>query len=359
MGRNVEEQIVLHPGSKVQVEVEIEESLFASIPRSPIQNGRPNSMVVKKAHEVIPAHLVAEAISQLHGVDLIRWSGPITPTEMQYVKQYVFTKYPQYYNGLVEDGENNTDLNSNSSNEDSSSDDKRKSPRGLRESSSPSFGTNLPDLDKIQLAPSRLLEMLETKSSFPGKFISIPEIQARNKVLKHCGLTEDEYLVLFTSNYKEAMMLVGESYPFFRGNFYMTIIREEVDYIREFAGYKESKVISAPETWMDLRIKGSQLSQYFRRKCKYTPKGLFSYPVDVNGTRYSLHWVSEAHRNSWHVLLDATGLVVGEDRLNLALHRPDFVLCTLDNTHAHPSKITCLLVRRKSFDATTSTQISE
>ncbi|KAF6148487.1 hypothetical protein GIB67_038842 [Kingdonia uniflora] len=347
MGRNVEEQMILRPGTKGLVEADYEESFFAYVPGSPLQNGRPTSMVVKKPHKVIPAHLVAEAISQLHGRDLIRWSGPITPTEMQYVEQYVFTKYPQYYNGLVEE----SDLDS--PNEESTPDDRRKSPRGgIREASSPSFGSNLPDLDKTQLEVSRLLDILTTKSSFPGTFISIPEIQARNKVLKHCGLTEDEYLVLFTPSYKDVMMLVGESYPFFRGNFYMTCIREEADCIREFAGYKESKVIVAPETWMDLRIKGSQLSQYFRKKCKHTPKGLFSYPVDVNGTRYSMHWVSEAHRNSWHVLLDATGLTVGEERLNLALHRPDFVLCTLENTHAHPSKITCLLVRRKSFDAT-------
>ncbi len=157
-------------------------------------------------------------------------------------------------------------------------------------------------------------------------------------------------MVLFMPNYKDAMMMIGESYPFFRGNFYLTIINEEFDHIREFASLNESKVVSAPETWLDLRIKGSQLSQHFRRKCKHSPKGLFSYPLYLNGTRYSLHWISEAHRNSWHVLLDATGLIFGEDRLALALHRPDFVLCLLDNTHCQPSKITCLLVRRKSFD---------
>ncbi|KAL6011559.1 hypothetical protein ACLOJK_002007 [Asimina triloba] len=314
-------------------------------------------MVVKKPNAVIPPHIVAEAISTLHGLDL-RWSGPITPSEMQYVEQYVMAKYPQYCNGLIEDGDK-TDLYSlcflnDSSDSATPPDDKRKSPRGIRESPTPSFGSNHPDLDKTQLEPSRLLDILNKKTSFSGNFISIPEIQARNRVLRHCGLSEDEYLVLFLPSYKDAMMLVGESYPFFRYNCYLTIIDEEVDYIREFATFKDSKVIAAPESWLDLRIKGSQLSQYFRRKCKHSPKGLFSYPADVRGTRYSMHWVSEAHRNSWHVLLDATGLVVGEDRLSLALHRPDFVLCTLDNTHAHPSKIACLLVRRKSFDTSTA-----
>ncbi|XP_065873021.1 uncharacterized protein [Euphorbia lathyris] len=322
-------------------------SLFAAIVKPETENGRPSSMVVKKANTLIPAHIIAEAISTIRGLDL-RWSGPITPSERQYVEQYVLAKYPQYAGHVV--GEK-IDLSTLCINEEASEtmlEDRRKSPR--TSASSPSIGSNLPDLDRTQLEPSRLLDILTKKSSFPGSFISIPEIQAQNRVLKHCGLPNEEYLVLFTPNHKDAMMLVGESYPFFRGNFYMTVLPEETDYIREFASYKESKVILAPETWLDLRIKGSQLSQYFRRKCKHSPKGLFSYPVDVNGTRYSMHWVSEAHRNSWHVLLDATTLVVGKDSMNLALHKPDFVLCSPDSAEPNPSSITCLLVRKKSFD---------
>lgn len=281
---------------------------------------------------------------------------------MEYVEQYVLAKYPQYA-GLVE-GEK-FDLSSiciNDGSTDPVLDDKKKSPKGSsREPTTPSFGSNLPELDRTQLEPSRLLDILTTKSSFPGSFISIPEIQARNKVLKHCGLPDNEYLVLFTPNYIDSLKLVGESYPFFKGNTYMAIIGEEgEDCIKEYATFKESRVISAPESWLDLRIKGSQLSQYFRKKSKYKQKGLFSYPAVVKGTHYSLHWVSEAHRNSWHVLLDATELVIGKDHLNLVLHRPDFVLCSLDNKPANPSKITCLLVRKKSFDTTTaSSQVNE
>ncbi|XAR67889.1 Molybdenum cofactor sulfurtransferase [Bertholletia excelsa] len=347
------ETIISQAKSTAAFDGDMRNSQFASVPKSP---NRSSSMVLKKAHMVIPAHIVAEAIASLRGLDL-RWSGPITLTEMQYVEQYVLAKYPEYSNALVEGGEK-TDLYNLCIKEEpigSPPDDKRKSPRASpRESLIVSFGSNAHDLDRIQLEPSRLLDILTKKSSFPGSFISIPEIQARNKVLKHCGLPDDDYLVLFTPNYKDAMMLVGESYPFFRGNFYMTILGEEADYIKEFAIYKESKVISAPETWLDLRIKGSQLSQYFRRKNNHRPKGLFSYPANVNGIHYSMHWISEAHRNSWHVLLDATAVVVGEDQLNLTLHRPDFVLCSLLNTHyAHPSKITCLLVKRNSFDTMT------
>ncbi|XP_015572176.1 uncharacterized protein LOC8286792 isoform X1 [Ricinus communis] len=348
------EQLILNGKAKDTAEAGKQEKPQAS----PLLNGRPSSMIIKKAHTVIPAHLIAEAISTIRGLDL-RWSGPITPTEMEYVRQYVFAKYPQYSHGIVEEGDTTdliANLNGNEESSEVTQDEKRNiSPKNLGSKDySPSFTRSLSDLDKTQLEASRLLDILSKKTSFQGNFISIPEIQAQNRALKQCGLSEHDYLVIFMPNYKDAMVMIGESYPFFKGNYYMTILGEEVDTIREFATHKESKVIPMPESWLDLRIKGSQLSQYFRRKCKYIPKGLFSYPVTVNETRYSLHWISEAHRNSWHVLLDATGLVFGEDRLALALHRPDFVLCTLENTHPQPSKITCLLVRKRSFDNTSA-----
>lgn len=347
MGKDVEEQVSLNEDSK---DGEVMESLLSPIPRSPI-NSRPSSMVVKKANTVIPAHLVAEAISTLDGLDL-RWSGPITPSEMQYVQQYVLAKYPEYCNGLVEEGDK-IDLYTLCLTDEASASEKGKSPR--RESSSLSFGSSNSELGKILLEPSRLLDILTKKTSYQGNFISIPEIQVRNRALQQCGLSDEEYLVVFTVTLKEAMMMIGECYPFFRGNYYMTILGEDYDCIREFVSFKDSKVIAAPETWLDLRIKGSQLSQYFRRKCKHSPKGLFAYPAYVEETRYSMHWISEAHRNSWHVLLDASGLDAGKERrLALALHRPDFVLCTVDNTHAQPSRITCLLVRKQSFETAAS-----
>ncbi|KAL1550457.1 hypothetical protein AAHA92_18416 [Salvia divinorum] len=295
-----------------------EESLQSSSP------SRPTSMVFKKANRVIPAHLVAEAISTLKGLD-VRWSGPITPAEMQYVEQYVLAKYPEYCNGLCLPG------------------------RSDHESSTSDMIT------RIQLAPSRLVDTLTKKSSFQGNFMSIPEIQARNRALERCGLTSEDYLIVFTTTVREALTMVGDSYPFFKGNYYMTVLPEDEDAIREVATSKDSKVVGAPAAWLDLRIKGSQLSQYFRRKCKCSPKGLFAYPASCsNGEggllRSSMHWISEAHRNSWHVLLDAAGLEAGKECLSLALHRPDFVTCTVELAHAHPSKVTCLLVRRKSFE---------
>uniref|UniRef100_A0A7N0TN87 Molybdenum cofactor sulfurase n=1 Tax=Kalanchoe fedtschenkoi TaxID=63787 RepID=A0A7N0TN87_KALFE len=319
--------------------------LLASSPKVSPLNSRPTSMVMKRAKSLIPAHLVAEAMSSLNGVDL-RWSGPITPTEMHYVEQYVLTKYPQYCNGLlIQDETFNLSVDPPSPENTTTTTTESGSP-----SPPSSISHLLADIDKAQLLPSRLLETLTRKSTFSGNFVSIPEIQAQNRALRNCGLTGDHYAVLFVPNLLSAMTMIGESYPFYKGNCYLTILREEVDCIRDLALAKESKVIVAPESWMDLRIRGSQLSQYFRKKCKYSPKGLFCYPVEVGGVRYSMHWVSEARRNAWHVLLDATAVDFAAERMNLALHRPDFVVCAVEDFGAERAKkITCLLVRRKLF----------
>ncbi|KAJ7549462.1 hypothetical protein O6H91_07G054000 [Diphasiastrum complanatum] len=282
---------------------------------------------------------------------------------MRYVEQYVKARYPEYFEGhaglkdnalssnlpsLKEDQEFMDDGGSSKS---SQAEDakKRVLNGGSNKDLSVCFGNSQCGLKVIQLEPSRLSDILTRKSTFSDSLISIPEIHSRNRVLKHCRVTEEDYVVLFTTGTRQAMMLVGESYPFFKYNFYMTVLTEETDPIREFASFKEAKVVSAPGSWLDLRIAGSQLSQHFRKKGKHSPKGLFAYPANIGHTRNSLHWVSEGQRNCWHVLLDASSLLLCEDELNLHLHKPDYVICTLAKVMGHPNSITCLLVRRSSF----------
>lgn len=310
---------------------------------------------------MIPAHLIAEAMTSLHGNLDLRWSGPITPSEMRFVEQYVQARYPEYYAGLGgaigkknlpreyvvcnEDGEISEDGSGSGSQE-------RRSP-GLpanREFSA-SFGNVPSGIQKTQLEEnSYLQEILIKRACMSDTSISVPEMHARNRVFKHCGVTDDDYIAVFMTGVKEAMLLVGESYPFQKYTYYMSAFEEEMDAIKQFAASKEARFIQAPASWLDLRIAGSHLSQNFRRKCKHSPKGLFAYPADLRGTRNSLHWVSEAQRNHWHVLLDCTELMVGEDNRNLTMHKPDFVLCTLFKVPGQSTtKATCLLVRRNSF----------
>ncbi|KAI6691636.1 hypothetical protein NL676_028464 [Syzygium grande] len=77
------------------------------------------------------------------------------------------------------------------------SDDKLKSPSRDSSFALLSFNRNLFDLDLTQLEPSKLLNILTKKASPLANFISIPEIQVRDKALMHCGLTEGAYLVIF------------------------------------------------------------------------------------------------------------------------------------------------------------------
>ncbi|EFJ05891.1 hypothetical protein SELMODRAFT_136412, partial [Selaginella moellendorffii] len=305
----------------------------------------------------IPPYMVAEAMSSLHGLDL-RWSSPITPTEMQYVEQYVKARYPEFFAKagdarnlpvLTEDQEYIDENGRNTPGAAGPDEFKRKSPSAGQ---AKEWGVK-----KMPLEQSRLLDILTQKATsiatYTDSLSSIPEIHARNTLLRHLGVTDEDYLVVFTSSLKESMMMVGESYPFCRYMNFMTVLSEEVDWIREFASYKEAKVIVAPSNWLNLRIAGSQLSQNFRRKSKQQSpnlKGLFAFPAAENGgTRNSLHWVSEAQRNSWHVLLDASNLRLCDDQLNLTFHKPDYVLCTLSGVVGHSTTMTCLLVRRSSF----------
>ena len=85
---------------------------------------------------------------------------------MEYVEQYVLAKYPEYA-GLIEGEGTGIDMSSFIINEEPSeplSDDRKKSPRGTFRV--PLFGSNLPEMDKTQLEPSRKLEILNKKSSF-------------------------------------------------------------------------------------------------------------------------------------------------------------------------------------------------
>ncbi|KAB5573206.1 hypothetical protein DKX38_000400 [Salix brachista] len=88
---NNAEQLMLNVDSKDLLDRKLEDSPSVSVSISPTQNTRPSSMVVKASpSDLLYGFLsyinsvIAEAIPTIHGLDL-RWSGPITQSEMQYV----------------------------------------------------------------------------------------------------------------------------------------------------------------------------------------------------------------------------------------------------------------------------------
>ncbi|CAI7791669.1 unnamed protein product [Closterium sp. NIES-54] len=195
------------------------------------------------------------------------------------------------------------------------------------------------------LNPSRLRDILvESRDVLDlSMSVSVTELHARRRILQQCGVESEEYHIVFTPSVQEAMVLVAEAYPFHRHNVFLTALDQTDDSISMFATHKDSKVIQAPLSWLDLQKPGSQLSTNFRRKSKANPKGLFAYPMCANGQTFSLHWVSEAQRTCWHVLLDVTAIELDSGVFNLTSHKPDYVLCCSPHIVGYPYRLACLL----------------
>eukprot|EP00897_Mesotaenium_endlicherianum_P009385 jgi/Mesen1/8475/ME000478S07960 len=349
----------------------------------------------------LPSHLVAEALAAKNGAGAgMRWSGPITPDEVNYVEDYVQTRYPQIHTerlvGLAEDlaegdeedeeGEDHRrgGAGVGGGGEDFSLSLKRKMEAEARQkeaarlqaaqdSSKPktgggswwSFSTRwLPsgsiqaqEPGKAKLNPGRLQEIMAQNQQVTDAHMSISELHTRKRVLQRCGVDQAEYHIVFCASSKEAFLLVGEAYPFHRHNVYLTCLAESLDSIRQMVAYKEAKTLPCPTAWLDLSKPGSQLSTNFRRKSKANPKGLFAFPLeaeDGGGARASLHWITEAQRNQWHVLLDASASVLdgaaggGSAAFDLGPHKPDYLVCVSPKIVGAASRVTCLLVRRDS-----------
>ncbi|GBG88860.1 hypothetical protein CBR_g48472 [Chara braunii] len=192
--------------------------------------------------------------------------------------------------------------------------------------------------------------------------LSAQEHQARSTVFRSSGLREQDYGVIFVQHPSQAMAVIGEVYPFSAQTMCLNCLGGEEEPIQDAARRAGAKLISAPRTWLDLRIPGSQLSLNIRKSGGRSStregtanRGLFAFPATAtsvgatgpNGTaaRYSLHWVSEARRNGFLVLLDTSAIIIGRESIALSTHRPDFVLCSVAPPTAY-TRYYCLLFRR-------------
>ncbi|CAI5469529.1 unnamed protein product [Closterium sp. Yama58-4] len=296
----------------------------------------------------IPPHIVAEAMAALRGnkgepaLD-VRWSAPISENEMRYVEDYVKARYPAIFTECIvglgfpmpcvleePDGGGYRGGGLSPMAELLAMDDEgdAEGEGGYVGMGGPGavFGrSNSTDI----LVESR--DVLDLSMS-----VSVTELHARRRILQQCGVENEEYHIVFTPSVQEAMVLVAEAYPFHRHNVFLTALDQSDDSISMFATHKDSKVIQAPLSWLDLQKPGSQLSTNFRRKSKANPKGLFAYPMCANGQTFSLHWVSEAQRTCWHVLLDVTAIELDSGVFNLTSHKPDYVLCCSPHIVGYP-----------------------
>jgi molybdenum cofactor sulfurtransferase len=174
--------------------------------------------------------------------------------------------------------------------------------------------------------------------------------RARESVLTFFRADPDEYVAIFTPNATGALRLVGEAYPFARGDRFLLTFdnHNSVNGIREFARARGAETIYVPSVPPDLRVDDGLVSRYLA-ELGGTHR-LFAFPAQSNfsGVQHPLDWIERAHAFGWDVLLDAAAYVP-TNRLDLARRRPDFVALSFYKMFGWPTGIGCLLARRESL----------
>ncbi|NNJ13610.1 aminotransferase class V-fold PLP-dependent enzyme [Chloroflexales bacterium ZM16-3] len=174
---------------------------------------------------------------------------------------------------------------------------------------------------------------------------------ARAEVLRFFRADPQEYTAIFTLNASGALKLVGESYPFAPGGRYLLTVdnHNSVNGIREFARAAGAEVTYLPVREDDLRLDPAVVKAELGRLDSGAP-GLFAFPAQSNfsGVQHSLQWMATAQTEGWDVLLDAAAFAP-TNRLDLSVHKPDFVSISFYKMFGYPTGIGTLLARRESL----------
>ncbi|RKS73637.1 selenocysteine lyase/cysteine desulfurase [Actinomadura pelletieri DSM 43383] len=171
--------------------------------------------------------------------------------------------------------------------------------------------------------------------------------RARTAILDFFNASPDEYAVVFTQNASGACRLVGEAYPFGRGDRLVLTgdNHNSVNGIREFARARGAEVAHVPVRGPELRVPGEEV-----RAALTGRRGLLVFPAQSNftGVQHPLDWIDEAHDHGYEVLLDAAAFVPA-NRLDLSRTRPDFVPVSWYKVFGYPTGVGCLVARRDAL----------
>lgn len=170
--------------------------------------------------------------------------------------------------------------------------------------------------------------------------------EARAKVLDF--FNAPDYHCIFTQNASASLKIVGESYPFSQGSRFVLTSdnHNSVNGIREFCNAKGGSTHYATLNYKDLTIDEYHLSKLLSYR-KEGAQSLFAFPAqsNVSGIKHDLSWISKAQQMGYDVLLDAAAFVP-TSRLDLSVHKPDFVSLSFYKMFGYPTGIGCLLVRK-------------
>jgi len=171
---------------------------------------------------------------------------------------------------------------------------------------------------------------------------------ARECVLQFFNASQEEYICIFTQNASGALKLVGEAYPFGKGCHYLLTFdnHNSVNGIREFARAKGADVTYIPLSLPDMRVDEGILAEYLEHAAGDCAN-LFAYPAQSNfsSVQHPLDWIEKAQQKGWDVVLDAAAFTP-TNRLDLSLHKPDFVPLSFYKMFGYPTGIGALLARK-------------
>jgi molybdenum cofactor sulfurtransferase len=175
--------------------------------------------------------------------------------------------------------------------------------------------------------------------------------RARRAVLDFFDASADEYVAIFTPNATGALRLVGEAYPFRRGDRFLLTFdnHNSVNGIREFARARGAETTYVPSEAPELRVDERLLPRYLTDVAG-EHHNLFAYPAQSNfsGVQHPLAWIEQAHEHGWDVLLDAAAYVP-TNRLDLSRWHPDFVALSFYKMFGWPTGVGALIARRESL----------
>lgn len=170
----------------------------------------------------------------------------------------------------------------------------------------------------------------------------------RAAILEFFNADPKEYAAIFTQNASGALKLVGESYPFAPDDRYVLTFdnHNSVNGIREFARAKGAHVTYVPVILPDMRVDGDALIEELDRP---NPGGnnLLAFPAQSNfsGVQHPFEFIEWAHQRGWDVLLDAAAFTP-TNRLDLSVHKPDFVTQSFYKIFGYPTGVGALIAKR-------------
>ena len=175
--------------------------------------------------------------------------------------------------------------------------------------------------------------------------------RTRERVFDYFEASPAEYSVIFTPNATGAIKLVAESYPWERDDQLLLTYdnHNSVNGMREFARGRGGRVSYVPLVPPDLRVDETRLEAALRRR-RGGGHNLFAVPAQSNftGVQHPLAWIELAHQHGWDVLLDAASFVP-TNRLDLSVHKPDFVCVSFYKMFGYPTGVGCLLARNEAL----------